>query len=64
MADVTTIGPNVKARMQGTTLVLEVETKGSIGDSKSGKNVLVASTKGNARIGDLSIGVNVFRPKQ
>ena len=55
---------NVKVEMQGTTLVLTIDTTVDMGLSKSGKTRLVASTQGNKKLEvggrEVFIGLNVY----
>jgi hypothetical protein len=54
---------NIDAKYDEKTgkLTLTIDTRRSFGESKSGKSVMVASTNGNTRIGDVTVGVNVYR---
>jgi hypothetical protein len=61
------LGENVDVSVQdgkkGKRLVIEVDLSAKGTPSKSGKNVLVASTKGNKAIADAGVilGLNVYR---
>jgi hypothetical protein len=55
---------NIKISVQGTTLVLTVDTSTNLGRSKSGKTTLIASSQGNQKVNvggkEIFIGVNVY----
>lgn len=58
------IGRNLDATVEGTRLTIVIDLAKNLGDSKSGKNVLIASTNGNKSLpSGESIGVNVYRSK-
>lgn len=59
-----TIGRNVTASMDGSVLVIRVDTNGEGSTSKSGKSSVIGSTNGNVDVpgSDLKIGLNVYRP--
>lgn len=62
METVKEIGTNVQATIEGDVLTLRIDLSRSIGQSKSGKSGLIASTNGNALLpGGARIGVNVYR---
>ena len=46
----------------GKTLTITVDLTGDEGPSKSGKTRVVASSRGNISIGDIKVGLNVYRP--
>lgn len=56
-----TVGRNIDYRMEGTKLIIEIDTtqKGEL--SKSGKTMNFATTQGNKRIDDFFLGLNVYR---
>lgn len=43
-------------------LTLTIDLAGDEGPSKSGKTRVVASSRGNISIGDVKLGLNVYRP--
>lgn len=53
---------NVEYKMEGTKLVITIDTSANLGKSKSGKNVIIASSAGNAKIEgtDFVLGLNLF----
>ena len=59
----TAAGQNVVAEVQGRKLVLTIDLDAPGAPSSSGKTVVIASTRGNAAIGDVIVGLNVFRKK-
>jgi hypothetical protein len=52
---------NVDMKIDGTTLVIRVDLTKNIGPSKSGKTLLIASTKSGASIGGMTVGLNVYK---
>lgn len=52
---------NVDMKMEGKKLVITVDTAKEFGPSKSGKTIIVASTEGNQTMGDVVVGLNVYR---
>lgn len=59
------IGKNVRAEIDGQTLVIRVDLSKNYGPSKSGKTTVIGTTSGFARVtgpaGEVSIGLNVIR---
>lgn len=53
---------NVEYKVQGNKLVIEIDLAQSHGKSKSGKNVIVATSAGNAKIEGTNfvLGLNLF----
>lgn len=55
---------DITANIKGTKLIIEVdvspETIKNASMTKSGKNRLVASTRGSLKVGQFSVGLNVF----
>jgi hypothetical protein len=57
---------NVDMVVDGTKLVITVDLAKDFGESKSGKSITIASTKGNVSVPggeEVKIGVNVYRKK-
>ena len=56
---------NVKMSVKDNTLTITIDLSKELGESKSRKSMLVASTGGNVLIGDdgIKIGVNCYKPK-
>ena len=46
----------------GKFLLIKVDLSGDEGLSKSGKTRVVASSRGNISVGDVKLGLNVYRP--
>lgn len=46
----------------GKALIIKVDLSGDEGPSKSGKTRVVASSRGNISVGDVKLGLNVYRP--
>lgn len=59
------IGKNIAATVEGSKLTLTIDLAKELGDSKSGKTVLVASTNGNQPVAgsDVIIGLNAYKRK-
>ena len=51
----------IKVEDKGDTLCITIDKNSDLGLSASGKSRMVASTRGNVNIGDLTIGVNAYR---
>ena len=58
-----TIGQNLKVKVEGTTMTIMVDLAGPTTLSASGKSDVIATTRGNVKVGDLSIGINVYRKR-
>jgi hypothetical protein len=57
---------NVEFQVQGDRLVITVDLSQELGESSSGKSVIIASTGGNVGIPgweDVKVGLNVYRPQ-
>lgn len=61
---------NVKAKMNGSILTLEIDTSVRLGASSTGKSETIASTSGNVDAGSIEglplgvkVGLNVFCKK-
>ena len=59
----TTNGEGFTAEIKEQKLVITIDLAREGTPSKSGKNMTIATTRGNRRIGDVSIGLNVYRPR-
>lgn len=55
---------NVEIQIQGNILTIKVDLTKTFGPSKSGKTIIIASTEGNARVGDVTVGLNVYKTRQ
>ena len=55
---------NINFKTKDDKLFIEVDLSKTIGVSKSGKTVLIASTQGNIPLGkdDISLGLNCYKP--
>ena len=56
-----TIGKNIEATVDGDVLTLVIDLSQSLGPSRSGKTTLIASMNGNSALGDVRVGINVYR---
>lgn len=54
---------NVETKVEGTTLIIKVDLSKSYGPSKSGKTEIIASTEGNAKVGNVTVGLNVYKAR-
>jgi hypothetical protein len=54
---------NVEMKMDGKKLVITVDTSKEFGPSKSGKTLIIGSTEGNQTIGDVTVGLNVYKKR-
>ena len=58
---------NVEFQVEGNSLVIIVDLSVELGESASGKSVIIASTGGNVAVPgyeDIKVGLNVYRPQQ
>lgn len=57
---------NLKMSVSGGKLTIEVDLKKEQGPSKSGKNIIIATTGGNMEVPNgmgAKIGLNIYKPK-
>ena len=52
---------NVETKVEGTKLIITVDLTKTFGPSKSGKTIIIASTEGNAKVGEVTVGLNVYK---
>ena len=52
---------NVEITQEGTKLIITVDLSKEFGRSASGKTTIVATTEGNQKVGDVYIGLNVYK---
>jgi hypothetical protein len=58
---------NVTFEVQGGQLVIVVDLSHELGESASGKSIIIATTGGNVSVPgyeDVKVGLNVYRPVQ
>lgn len=58
---------NISFEVQGDQLVIVIDLSQEIGESSSGKSMIVATTGGNVSVPgheEVKIGLNVYRPVQ
>ena len=58
---------NVEFQVEGDQLVIVVDLSQELGESASGKSVIIATTGGNVAVPgceDIKVGLNVYRPQQ
>jgi hypothetical protein len=59
------IGDNIAARVEGRTLIIEIDLDQDFGPSSSGKSITIASSRGNAAVANTDggvLGLNFYRP--
>jgi len=59
------IGDNISARVEGRTLIIEIDLDQDFGSSSSGKSTTIASSRGNAAVAGTDggvLGLNFYRP--
>lgn len=52
---------NVTTKVVGKVLTITVDLSKDFGASGSGKTVIVASTRGAVKVGDVSVALNVYK---
>jgi len=55
---------NIETRTEGDKLIITVDLTKNLGLSKSGKSVMVASSKGAIQTGGVKVNLNVYREKE
>jgi hypothetical protein len=55
------IGRNVKVNVEGDKMTIEVDLSVKAEPSGSGKTLIIATTQGNKRIGDVHVGLNIYK---
>ena len=59
------IGDNIEARVEGRTLIIEIDLDQDFGLSSTGKSTTIASSRGNTPIAGTDggvLGLNFYRP--
>jgi hypothetical protein len=54
---------NTDIKVDGDKLIITVDLSKDYGPSKSGKTHIVATTQGNVSVGDVKLGLNVYRSR-
>jgi len=54
---------NIDIKTDGNMMTLVVDTSKDFGPSKSGKTTIIASSEGNQKVGDVVVGLNVYRKR-
>ena len=61
------IGENVDYKIEKDTLTIIIDLTREFGESKSGKSIIIASTRGNKKVNykdeKIAIAVNIYKPK-
>jgi len=58
---------NIDFELQGNNLVITIDLTRELGESASGKSIIIATTGGNVSVPgyeDVKVGLNVYRPQQ
>jgi hypothetical protein len=58
------LGQNIQYELNGDLLTLHIDLSQDFGESKSGKTITVASSRGNVSVGNVKVGVNVYKYKE
>jgi len=60
-----TLGKNLNASVEGSKLTIVIDLAKELGESKTGKSILVATTNGNQKIAgsNVAIGINAYKSK-
>jgi hypothetical protein len=56
-----TLGKNIEYSVEGTKLTLVVDLSKDFGPSASGKTIIIASSEGNKDVGDVKVGLNIYK---
>jgi hypothetical protein len=56
-----TLGKNIEYSIDGNKLTMIVDLSKDSGPSASGKTIIIASSGGNQDVGDVKVGLNVYR---
>ena len=55
---------NIEAKMEGKIMVLRIDTSKNVGETKSGKSVMLATSGGSEEMGNgLYLGLNLYKKK-
>lgn len=54
---------NVETEVKGNKLHITVDLTQDFGPSKTGKTTIIASSEGNQKIGDVVMGLNVYKKR-
>jgi len=55
------IGKNIEYEISGSKLTLTVDLSKDFGPSASGKTIIIASSQGNKEVGDVRVGLNIYK---
>jgi hypothetical protein len=55
------LGKNIECSVEGSKMTLVIDLSKDFGPSASGKTVIIASSEGNKEVGDVRVGVNVYK---
>lgn len=63
-----TVGSNISYEVKDNKLTITVDLKKEVGDSKSGKTVIIGTTKGNTKFTgpndqEMIMGINIYKYK-
>jgi hypothetical protein len=55
------VGRNVNVSVDGDKMCIEVDLSAKPEPSGSGKTMIIATTQGNKRVGDVHVGLNIYK---
>lgn len=55
--------PNLLIERDGAKVVMTFDPKQTQGQSSTGKSDIIVTTKGNIRVEDFVVGINIYRPR-
>jgi hypothetical protein len=56
-----TLGKNIEYSVEGNKLTMVVDLSKDFGPSASGKTIIIASSEGNKDVGDVKVGLNIYK---
>jgi hypothetical protein len=56
-----TLGKNIEYSIDGNKLTMVVDLSKDFGPSASGKTIIIASSEGNKDVGDVKVGLNIYK---
>lgn len=56
-----TLGKNIEYSLDGDKLTMVVDLSKDFGPSASGKTVIIASSEGNQTVGEVKVGLNIYK---
>lgn len=62
MADINVLGDGLEYSEHEDCYIIRVMKKGDFGKSKSGKSMLVGTTRGAVAVNELMFNINIYKP--